>query len=260
MSTATASTPLLSIADGVATLTLNRPAHRNRLQDEDLHTLLAHFERIEADTSLRVVVLRANTAGQPKPVFCAGYDIGGFDEPGKDASLFERVTDAYAALSPVTVCALNGSVYGGATDMFISSDLRLALEGVEMRMPATALGLHYYANGLQRYVTRMGLAFTERAFLTARPFSAQRLWDTGCLEALLPAADFEAGLSSLVRDVAALAPLALRATKQSIRDLASGEPALARIRERERMTLASEDFAEGRKAFAERRAPKFSGR
>jgi len=260
MSTATASTPLLSIADGVATLTLNRPAHRNRLQDEDLHTLLAHFERIEADTSLRVVVLRANTAGQPKPVFCAGYDIGGFDEPGKDASLFERVTDAYAALSPVTVCALNGSVYGGATDMFISSDLRLALEGVEMRMPATALGLHYYANGLQRYVTRMGLAFTERAFLTARPFSAQRLWDTGCLEALLPAAEFEAGLASLVRDVAALAPLALRATKQSIRDLASGEPALARIRERERMTLASEDFAEGRKAFAERRAPKFSGR
>lgn len=260
MSTATASTPLLSIANGVATLTLNRPAHRNRLQDEDLHTLLAHFERIEADTSLRVVVLRANTEGQPKPVFCAGYDIGGFDEPGKDASLFERVTDAYAALSPVTVCALNGSVYGGATDLFISSDLRLALEGVEMRMPAAALGLHYYANGLQRYVTRMGLAFTERAFLTARPFSAQRLWDTGCLEAVLPAADFEAGLATLVRDVAALAPLALRATKQSIRDLASGEPALAHIRERERMTLASEDFAEGRKAFAERRAPKFRGR
>ena len=260
MSTATASTPLLSFADGVATLTFNRPAHRNRLQDEDLHTLLSHFERIEADNRLRVVVLRANTEGQPRPVFCAGYDIGGFDEPGKDASLFERVTDAYAALSPVTVCALNGSVYGGATDLFISSDLRLALEGVEMRMPATALGLHYYANGLQRYVTRMGLAFTERAFLTARPFSAQRLWDTGCLEALLPAADFEAGLADLVRDIAALAPLALRATKQSIRDLASGEPALARIRERERMTIASEDFAEGRRAFAERRAPKFSGR
>jgi len=260
---ANASTPLLSIEGGVATITLNRPAHRNRLQDEDLHTLLAHFGRIEADASLRVVVLRANTAGQPKPVFCAGYDLGGFDEPGKDASLFERMTDAYAELSPVTVCALNGSVYGGATDLFISSDLRLALEGVEMRMPATALGLHYYANGLQRYVTRMGLAFTERAFLTGRPFTAQRLWDTGCLEDVLPAAEFEAGLSALVRDVAALAPLAARAVKQSLRELATGNTVtdtLERIRERERMTLASEDFAEGRKAFAERRAPKFSGR
>lgn len=259
-SLATPSTPLLSIDGGVATLTLNRPAHRNRLQDEDLHTLLAHFGRIEQEAHVRVVVLRANTEGQPRPVFCAGYDLGGFDEPGKDASLFERVTDAYAALQPVTICALNGSVYGGATDLFISSDLRLALEGIEMRMPATALGLHYYANGLQRYVTRMGLAFTERAFLTARPFTAQRLWDTGCLEALLPAAGFEAGLSELVRDVAALAPLAARTVKQSLRELASGSHSLERLRERERLTLTSEDFAEGRKAFAERRAPKFSGR
>ena len=75
MSPATSTPPLLALSEGVATITLNRPAHRNRLQDEDLHTLLAHFERIEADASLRVVVLRANTEGQPRPVFCAGYDI-----------------------------------------------------------------------------------------------------------------------------------------------------------------------------------------
>ncbi len=260
MPLANATPPLLSIAEGVATITLNRPAHRNRLQDEDLHALLAHFAAIDADASVRVVVLRANTAGQPRPVFCAGYDIGGFDEPGKDASLFERMTDAYAALQPVTVCALNGSVYGGATDLFISSDLRLALEGVELRMPATALGLHYYPSGLQRYITRMGLHFTERAFLTARPFSAQQLWDTGCLEALLPAGEFDDALDALVRDVAALAPLAVRATKQSIREMAAGRHDMGRLRERERLTVASEDFAEGRRAFAERRAPRFSGR
>ena len=260
MISAPATPPLMSTAEGVATITLNRPAHRNRLQDEDLHALLAHFEAIEADAGVRVVVLRANTAGQPRPVFCAGYDIGGFDEPGKDASLFERMTDAYAALQPVTVCALNGSVYGGATDLFISSDLRLALQGVELRMPATALGLHYYPSGLQRYIARMGLHFTERAFLTARPFSAQQLWDTGCLEALLPAGEFDDALDALVRDVASLAPLAVRATKQSIREMAAGRHDMARLRERERLTVASEDFAEGRRAFAERRAPKFFGR
>jgi enoyl-CoA hydratase/carnithine racemase len=261
MSTTPASTPpLLSIAEGVATLTLNRPEHRNRLQDEDLATLLAHFEQIDAHPEVRVVVLRANTQGQPRPVFCAGYDLGGFDEPGKDARLFEQVTDAYAALRPVTVCALNGSVYGGATDLFISSDLRLALEGVELRMPATALGLHFYPGGLARYIARMGLAFTERAFLTARPFSARQLWDTGCLEALVPAAQFESALASLVQDIAALAPLALQSTKQSIREMAAGQSDLERLRARERMTLASEDFAEGRRAFAERRAPRFRGR
>ncbi len=251
--------PLLSVLGGVATITLNRPAHRNRLQDEDLQALVAHFAAIDADPGVRVVVLRANTAGQPRPVFCAGYDIGGFDAPGKDASAFEQMTDAFAALQPVTVCALNGSVYGGATDLFISSDLRLALDGVELRMPATALGLHYYPSGLQRYIRRMGLAFTERAFLTARPFSARQLWDTGCLEALVSPDEFEATLQALVADIAALAPLALRTTKASLRELAQGrfdEPAL---RARERMTLASADFAEGRQAFAERRPPRFRG-
>jgi enoyl-CoA hydratase/carnithine racemase len=257
---AQASAPVLQIEGGVATLTLNRPAQRNRLENGDLKALLAHFERIERDPAVRVLVLTANTAGQAKPVFCAGYDIGGFDEPGHGSTFFEEIPDALAKLRPVTICALNGSVYGGATDLFVSSDLRIALDGVELRMPATALGLHYYANGLQRYVTRMGLAFTERAFLTGRPFTAQRLWDTGCLEDLLSAAEFEAGLSALVLDVAALAPLAARTVKQSIRELATGSATLERIRARERMTLASEDFAEGRKAFAERRSPKFSGR
>ena len=251
--------PLLSIESGVATITLNRPAHRNRLQDEDLQALMAHFAAIDADPQLRVVVLRANTAGQPRPVFCAGYDIGGFDEPGKDASAFEQMTDAFAALQPVTVCALNGSVYGGATDLFISSDLRIALEGVELRMPATALGLHYYPSGLQRYIRRMGLAFTERAFLTARPFSARQLQDTGCLEALVAADAFEATLQALVDDIAALAPLALRATKASLREMQAGQVDVQALRARERMTLASADFAEGRQAFAQRRSARFTG-
>jgi enoyl-CoA hydratase/carnithine racemase len=252
--------PLLQVAAGVATITLNRPAHRNRLQDEDLQVLRAHFAAIESDLSLRVVVLRANTDGQPRPVFCAGYDLGGFEEPGKDAGGFEAMADAYAALSPVTVCALNGSVYGGATDLFVSSDLRVALEGAQLRMPATTLGLHYYPSGLERYMQRMGPAFTERAFLTGRPFSARQLQDIGCLEALVTADAFETTLQALVEDIAALAPLALRATKASLRELARGRYDEATLRARERLTLASEDFAEGRRAFAQRRPPRFSGR
>jgi enoyl-CoA hydratase/carnithine racemase len=251
--------PLLSIRDGVATVTLNRPAHRNRLQQEDLQALAAHFCLVDRDASVRAVVLRANTTGQARPVFCAGYDIGGFDEPGGGSMSFEALADAYAALRPVTICALDGSVYGGATDLFISSDLRIAQEGVELRMPAAALGLHYYPSGLQRYVTRMGMAFTKRAFLTGRPFTAKQLWDTGCLEALVPAAAFEDALATLVRDVAALAPLAVRTTKQSIDELALGRVDLPALRERERLTLASEDFAEGRRAFAQRRPPRFTG-
>ncbi len=70
------SAPLMKVDRGVATITLNRPAHRNRLEEDDLRTLLRYFEQIDADPLVRVVKLTANTRGQPKPVFCAGYHIG----------------------------------------------------------------------------------------------------------------------------------------------------------------------------------------
>jgi enoyl-CoA hydratase/carnithine racemase len=256
----TPSSPLLGIRDGVATITLNRPAHRNRLEDTDLATLLQHFARVDADPSVRVLVLRANTQGQPRPVFCAGYDIGGFEQDAQASSAFERVPDALAALRPVTICALNGSLYGGATDLFLACDLRIALQGVEFRMPATALGLHFYPSGLLRYVERLGLAAAKRAFLTARPFTADQLWQTGCLEALARAETFESELERLLQDVLSLAPLAAESIKRSLNEIAAGCHDPQVLREREHASTRSDDFAEGRRAFVERRRPVFSGR
>lgn len=254
------SAPVLHTEGGVATLTLNRPAQRNRLENADLKALLAHFEAVNRDPTVRVLVLTANTAGQPKPVFCAGYDIGGFDEPGHGSSFFEEIPDALAALRPVTICALNGSVYGGATDVVLACDLRIGLQGIEWRMPATALGLHYYPSGLRRYVSRFGLAGAKRAFLTARPFTARQLDALGLFEALVGPEDWAPTLQALVDDVLALAPLAVEATKQSLRDIEAGVADEASLRAREHMTSQSADFAEGRAAFAQRRKPVFAGR
>jgi enoyl-CoA hydratase/carnithine racemase len=254
------SAPALHIEGGVATITLNRPAQRNRLENGDLKTLLAQFEQINQNAEVRVLVLTANTEGQPKPVFCAGYDISGFNEPGHGSTFFEEIPDALAKLRPVTICALNGSVYGGATDVVLACDLRIGLQGIEWRMPATALGLHYYPSGLQRYVSRLGVAGTKRAFLTARPFSAEQLNAMGVFEALASQADWAATLQALVSDILALAPLAVQETKKSINEIAAGQMDTERLRAREHMTSDSADFAEGRAAFAERRKPVFVGR
>lgn len=254
------SAPVLQIADGVATLTLNRPAQRNKLENGDLQRLLEHFDAVERDTSVRVLVLTANTAGQPKPVFCAGFDIGGFDENGHGSTFFEQIPDRLAGLRPVTVCALNGSVYGGATDIVLACDLRVGLDGIEWRMPATALGLHYYPSGLQRYVSRFGVLAAKRAFLTARPFSMAQLQALGLFEAVSDAAGWGATLNALVQDVLALAPLAVQETKRSLNEIASGDYNEQRLREREHLSCASADFAEGRAAFAARRQPVFTGR
>lgn len=255
------SPPLLARSGHVATLTLNRPAHRNRLEDGDLRALLAHFAAVDADLQVRVLVFAANTAGQPRPVFCSGYHIGDFDSGAHEPGQFERVADALANLRPVTVCALNGSVYGGATDLALACDLRIGLAGTELRMPATALGLHYYPSGLQRYVARLGLSGAVRAFLTARPFSAERLLAMGALEELADTQEqLAAQLLRLVDELAALAPLALQETKRSLLEIAADRPDLPAMRAREARLAQSRDFGEGRQAFREKRKPRFEGR
>jgi enoyl-CoA hydratase/carnithine racemase len=163
-------------------------------------------------------------------------------------------------MRPVTICGLNGSVYGGATDVVLACDLRIGLQGIEWRMPATALGLHYYPSGLQRYVSRFGLAATQRAFLTARPFTDRQLDALGLFEVLVSADDWAATQQALVRDLLALAPLALQDTKQSIREIEAGLGDVSRMRERAQRASQSADFAEGRAAFAQRRTPVFTGR
>jgi enoyl-CoA hydratase/carnithine racemase len=251
--------PSLHIAAGVATLTLNRPAQRNRLENADLSTLLQQLDAINQDASVRVMVLTANTSGQPKPVFCAGYDIGGFKDNAQGSTAFEKIPVALAAMRPVTVCALNGSVYGGATDIVLACDVRIGLQGIEWRMPATAIGLHYYPSGLARYIQRMGLAATQRAFLTARPFAWQQLEKLGLFEDFVQTTEWQAALNELIQDIISLAPLAAEETKKSINEIATGVAQEATLRARVDRTSLSEDFAEGRAAFAERRQPVFRG-
>jgi enoyl-CoA hydratase/carnithine racemase len=250
--------PRFAVADGVARITLCRPAHRNRLQNEDLATLMDLFRRIDDDPSVRVVVLGAEVLAE-KPVFSAGYNTSDFDAGPPEVG-FEQVVEALERLRAVTICALNGSVYGGATDFVLACDLALGAEGIEMRMPAASLGLHYYASGLVRYVSRLGVSVAKRAFLTAEPLDAATLLRVGYLQEVVPADRFQARVDALAAHVAKLAPLALQTLKQSLNELGRGDFDIVRLRGREQLTMDSEDFREGRAAFAERRAPSWKGR
>jgi enoyl-CoA hydratase/carnithine racemase len=255
----TEGTPLLNIAGDIATLTLRRPSQRNSLTDDDLNTLLAHFDAINRNLAVHVMVLRAETTGQKQAVFSAGYNVGGFDNDPMAPLFFEKIPDALEHLRPVTICALNGSVYGGATDLVLACDFIVAQRGCTWRMPAAALGLHYYPSGLRRYVSRLGLQASKRAFLLGQAMPYEDLEPLGMFEALVDEDAFEDQVQSLVTTLGQMAPLALAQTKKSLNDIAAGlynEPAL---KERSRQSVYSQDFAEGRAAFAERRTPKFTG-
>lgn len=250
--------PSLTLDAGVARITLRRPQHRNRLHNEDLAFLMQSFQRIDQDPGVRVLVLQAQVLPE-RPVFSAGYHTGEFDQ-GPPAVAFEDVVEALERLRVVSICALSGSVYGGATDLVLACDLALGAAGLEMRMPAAALGLHYYPSGLRRYVSRLGVSVAKRAFLSAEALDSETLLRVGYLQEVLPREAFAARVDALAAQVAGLAPLALQTLKLSLTELGRGEFDLERLRERSQFTMDSEDFAEGREAFAQRRAPVWKGR
>jgi enoyl-CoA hydratase len=270
------SAPLLHLHDGRATITLNRPAHHNRLHAEDLLVLQRHFDALAADATTRLLVLTGSGRS-----FCSGFhigDFGGVDPPAGSSlaartatskatapalagpQLFEQTVDALEALAVPTICRFNGPVYGGATDLALACDFRVGITGMTLRMPAARLGLHYYPSGLQRYVSRLGLATAKRLFLLAEDVPGEQLLALGYLDRLVDATRLDAEVQAIADALAAGAPLALRGMKASLNEIARGEFHLSTLREREARCAASADLAEGKAAFAQKRRPNFSGR
>jgi enoyl-CoA hydratase/carnithine racemase len=255
-------TPRLTLGtDGVAVLTLRRPRHLNRLHGEDLLALQAHFERLRDAPEVRVLVL----TGQGR-AFCAGFhlgELGAADGPQAGATAgpqaFEHTVDALETLPMPTVARLNGSVYGGATDLALACDFRVGVQGMELRMPAARLGLHYYPSGLRRAVTRLGVAAAKRLFLLGETVDDRTLHAIGVLDALVPSAGLDAAVTAIVDALRAGAPLALRGMKASIDDIAGGRADPAVLRAREAACAGSADLREGLASFSERRPPRFRG-
>ena len=253
--------PLLHLAeDGRATITLQRPLHHHRLHREDLMALQAHLHALAARNSARVLVITSSG-----PVFCSGFHLGELEEAdaaSADPQLFEHTVDALEALPLPTVARLNGSVYGGATDLALACDFRIGAIGMELRMPAARLGLHYYASGLQRYVSRLGLQAAKRLFLLAQAVTAEELLRIGYIDQLVAPADLDAATDNVVQALLAGAPMALQGMKLSLNDTARGPDAQAeaRIAERVARCASSDDMREGLAAWAARRAPLFTGR
>src|SRR5215472_9842029 len=149
-------TPVVTIVDGRMTIRLNRPREHNRLEPDDLGILHDTFVRISHDPAVRVLVLTGTGRS-----FSSGYHIGALverqahrDGPPEDNNLFERVVNRLAELPVPTIAALQGSVYGGATDLALACDFRIGVTGMRMLMPAARLGIVYYPSGIERYVNR----------------------------------------------------------------------------------------------------------
>lgn len=245
--------------DGRATLTLRRPRHLNRLHREDLLALQAQLAEVAADRSVRLLVLTATGRA-----FCAGFNLQELNEAdaaGSDPQAFERTVDALAALPQPTLARLNGSVYGGATDLALACDFRIGVQGMELRMPAARLGLHYYPAGLRRAVAGLGLQTARRLFLLGEAVPADELQRLGWLDALAAPEALDAEVERYAQALLAGAPLAVQGMKRSLAEIALGHAEDdTLLRARESLCAASADLQEGLAAFAQKRPPRFGGR
>jgi len=253
-------TPVVTIADGRATIRLNRPREHNRLEPDDLAVLCETFTRIDCDGSVRVLVL----TGTGKS-FSSGYHIGALidrhagDTGRRDSESFERVVDRLEALRVPTIAALQGSVYGGATDLALACDFRIGVEGMRLLMPAARLGIVYYASGIERYVSRLGIAAAKRLFLTAEPIDAGEMRRIGYLDTVVPPEALGERVDALAATLAANAPIAVAGLKRAINQTAAGRLDPAALAEARARSAASADHAEALRAWSEKRKPVFQG-
>src|ERR1700689_1835407 len=255
----TATAPLLDIDGARATIRLNRPKHLNRLQADDLDTLLKLFDRIEADAAIRVLVLTGTGRA-----FSAGYDLNSIPERATSTveetsagSAFEVVVNRLEDIGVPTICRLNGGVYGGSTHLALACDFPIGVDGCEMFMPAARLGLHYYKSGIARYVARLGLDNAKRLFLTAEKIGASEMLRIGYLTSMVPAEALDEEVDRLAGVLAGNAPVAMRGMKRTLPENARGELDKKAADRRHRDSMRGEEIKESIQAFSEKRPPKF---
>ncbi|KJK16884.1 3-hydroxybutyryl-CoA dehydratase [Burkholderiaceae bacterium 16] len=244
------------VVDGhIAVITLRRPEVANRLEPEDLDLLRQYLAKVNGDTQVRV--LRIEGQGRH---FCSGFNIGRLG--GADAGArFEALANALERARPVTIAVLHGGVYGGATDLALACDFRFGAAGAEMSVPAARLGLLFYRGGLERYVTRLGLATAKRILLMSDKFDGAGMLACGYLDRL---EDSQQALQALAaqtsESLAGMAPLALLGMKKHLNRIAHGQLDTAELARDIAVADSSEDLREGALAWREKRAPRFAGR
>jgi enoyl-CoA hydratase len=223
--------PVFTIADGCATVRLNRPQHHNRIEPADVGALHDILTAVDQDESVRVLVLTGSGTS-----FCAGYDLvtiaSGSGSQGRDEGSggggvhdFEDVVARLESCTMPTVCGLNGPVYGGGADLALACDFRVGVSATHVVIPASRLGVHYYHGGLRRFVTRLGLGASMRLLVMSQQMDAAEMLRIGFLNEVVATPELlHARIAEIADALARLpVPAVVDGMKRALNRIAQGD-------------------------------------
>ncbi len=255
---------LTEVADGIGRIVFNNPERRNAVSLEMWEACEAALDRFAADPEVRVVVV----SGAGEKAFVSGADISKFESERSSAEAVAHYNAATARaygklydFAKPTIAEITGVCVGGGVALAVCCDLRIAGETSRFSIPAAKLGLGYGYAGLRRLVHVVGPAFAKELFFTGRLFSAEEARIMGLVNRVLPDGEVAGYVAGYAQAIAENAPLTVTSVKAII-DGVSKDPADRDLDAYQAMVdrcFASQDYIEGRRAFMEKRKPRFVG-
>jgi methylmalonyl-CoA decarboxylase len=247
----------------IGTIVLDDDKRHNVLCRAMVEGIIAALTSFQA-AKVRVVVLRARPGVR---VFSAGHDVNELPESHRDPLGWDdplrQLVREIETFPGAVIASVEGSVWGGGTEMVLACDLVVATDTVTFALTPAKLGVPYNAGGLLTFLNTAGLRLTREMAFTAAPVDAARAERLGMVNRVVPAAELDATTAALAQRIAELAPLSIAVMKEQLRILAGAHPmspqGFERVQGLRRTVYDSADYMEGIRAFKEKRKPTFRG-
>src|SRR5215210_2451191 len=256
---------LQSVSEGVGVITFNNPEKRNAMSLDMWEGLGHALVELRDDRDVRVVIM----VGAGDKAFVAGADISQFEKTRHNAEASEEYSKRSAAQRALladypkpTIACIRGFCLGGGMQVAMLADIRIAAENSQFGIPAAKLGIAYGYEGLRNLVSLVGPSWARLLLYTGMRIDSAEAVRIGLVDRVVPDAQLWSATTEIARTISGNAPLAIQAAKITIAQVLKDPDArdMNAIKQIGTACMDSEDFREGRRAFMEKRKPRFTGR